>query len=74
MGRRGQPEWREFNHGDEDMIARFVDIMTVSRPDLCVVDALICGEGDGPIANLPRWCGASSPPPTLSRPTSRSRS
>src|SRR5690348_11268553 len=49
--------WRLYNHGDEDMIARFVDIMTVSRPDLCVVDALICGEGDGPVANLPRWCG-----------------
>src|SRR4051794_6080411 len=51
-------KWREFNHGDRDMIARFVDLMTVSRPDLCVVDALICGEGDGPIANQPRWCGA----------------
>jgi uncharacterized protein (DUF362 family) len=49
--------WRNFNHGDREMIARFVDIMTVSRPDLCVVDALICGEGDGPVANLPRWCG-----------------
>jgi uncharacterized protein (DUF362 family) len=49
--------WRQFNHGDADMIARFVDVMTVSRPDLCVVDALICGEGDGPIANMPRWCG-----------------
>jgi hypothetical protein len=34
-----------------------MDIMTVSRPSLCVVDALIAGEGDGPIANLPRWCG-----------------
>jgi uncharacterized protein (DUF362 family) len=51
-------KWREFNHGDREMIARFVDLMTVSRPDLCVVDALICGEGDGPIANQPRWCGA----------------
>lgn len=49
--------WRNFNHGDDDMIDRFVDIMTVSRPDLCVVDALICGEGDGPVANLPRWGG-----------------
>jgi uncharacterized protein (DUF362 family) len=49
--------WRNFNHGDADMIGRFVDLMTVSRPDLCVVDALICGEGDGPIANLPRWSG-----------------
>ncbi len=49
--------WREYNHGDEEMIGRFMDIMTVVRPSLCVVDALIAGEGDGPIANLPRWCG-----------------
>lgn len=49
--------WRQYNHGDEDMIGRFMDIMTVSRPALCVVDALIAGEGDGPIANQPRWCG-----------------
>ncbi len=50
-------KWRNHHHGDAEMIARFVDLMTVSRPDLCVVDALICGEGDGPIANLPRWGG-----------------
>ena len=50
--------WRNHNHGDEEHIARFMDIMTVTRPALCVTDALICGEGDGPIANLPRWCGA----------------
>ena len=50
--------WRHHNHGDDDMIGRFMDIMMVSRPALCVVDALIAGEGDGPIANLPRWCGA----------------
>ncbi len=49
--------WRLENHGDDDAIPRFVDIMSVTRPDLCVVDALIAGEGDGPIANLPRWCG-----------------
>ncbi len=57
--------WRETHHGDLDMFARFVDIMSVIRPHLCVVDALIIGEGDGPIANLPRWCGcilASSDP------------
>jgi uncharacterized protein (DUF362 family) len=51
-------EWRHHNHGDEDHIRRFVEIMTVARPALCVVDALIVGEGDGPIANLPRWCGS----------------
>jgi uncharacterized protein (DUF362 family) len=50
-------QWRNHHHGDLDMIARFVDVMTVSRPNLCVVDALIAGEGDGPIANLPRWVG-----------------
>src|SRR5438552_22882 len=49
--------WRQYNHGDTEMIGRFMDIMTVSRPQLCVVDALIAGEGDGPIANQPRWCG-----------------
>ncbi|MBW3625265.1 MAG: DUF362 domain-containing protein, partial [Armatimonadetes bacterium] len=49
--------WRQHNHGDEEMIGRFMDIMTVSRPQLSVTDALIAGEGDGPIANLPRWCG-----------------
>jgi uncharacterized protein (DUF362 family) len=50
-------KWRMHHHGDEEHIARFMDIMTVTRPTLCVVDALIAGEGDGPIANLPRWCG-----------------
>ena len=58
-------KWRMHHHGDEEHIPRFVDIMTVTRPALCVVDALIAGEGDGPIGNLPRWCGcilASSDP------------
>ena len=50
-------DWRNENHGDEEHIPRFMDIMTVTKPDLCVVDAIIAGEGDGPIANLPRWCG-----------------
>ena len=49
--------WRNHNHGDEEHIPRFMDIMMVTKPDLCITDALICGEGDGPIANLPRWCG-----------------
>src|SRR4029078_5653235 len=49
--------WRQYNHGDEEMIGLFIDIMTVVNPALCVVDALVAGEGDGPIANLPRWCG-----------------
>src|SRR5207249_4457171 len=26
--------WRQFNHGDEEMLARFMDIMSVSRPAL----------------------------------------
>jgi uncharacterized protein (DUF362 family) len=50
-------KWRMDHHGDEEHVERFMDIMTVSRPALCVVDALIAGEGDGPVANLPRWCG-----------------
>lgn len=50
-------QWRQHNHGDEDMFGRFMDIMMVTRPTLVVTDALICGEGDGPIANQPRWCG-----------------
>ncbi len=49
--------WRNHNHGDDEHIARFMDIMTVTKPALCVADALIVGEGDGPIANVPRWCG-----------------
>jgi uncharacterized protein (DUF362 family) len=57
--------WRNHNHGDEDHIPRFMDIMIVTRPTLCVVDALIAGEGDGPIADQPHWVGcilASSDP------------
>jgi uncharacterized protein (DUF362 family) len=49
--------WRQRNLGDVDTARRFVDIMSVSRPHLTVVDALIAGEGDGPLANVPRWCG-----------------
>src|SRR5688500_10143395 len=30
--------WRNHNHGDDDHIPRFMDIMTVTRPALCVVD------------------------------------
>jgi hypothetical protein len=50
--------WRLSNHGDDEMIGRFMDVMLASRPAFCVVDALIAGEGDGPIANLPHWCGS----------------
>lgn len=49
--------WRNQHHGDLDMMGRFMDIMMVTRPTLCVVDALIAGEGDGPIANQPHWIG-----------------
>ena len=49
--------WRQHHHGDDDSIARFVSIMAHRKPDLNVVDALIAGEGDGPIANQPHWCG-----------------
>lgn len=50
-------EWREYNHGTTEMYDRFMDIMTVTKPHLCIADALIIGEGDGPIADIPRWCG-----------------
>lgn len=50
-------EWRQHHHGHSQDIGQFMDIMSARRPDLTVVDALIAGEGDGPIANLPRWCG-----------------
>lgn len=49
--------WREHNHGDTIAYGRFMDIMSVIRPHLVITDALIVGEGDGPVANLPRWCG-----------------
>lgn len=49
--------WRQKHHGDDDSIRRFVAIMAHRKPDLNVVDALIAGEGDGPIANQPHWCG-----------------
>ncbi len=49
--------WRQIHHGDDDSIKRFVEIMRHRPPDLNVVDALIAGEGDGPIANQPHWCG-----------------
>lgn len=50
--------WRLNHHGNDDSIARFVAIMAARKPDLNVVDALIAGEGDGPIANQPHWCGS----------------
>ncbi|HWB52719.1 MAG TPA: DUF362 domain-containing protein [Tepidisphaeraceae bacterium] len=49
--------WRQHNHGDMEAYGRFMDIMSVIRPHLVVTDAIIVGEGDGPIANLPIWCG-----------------
>jgi len=33
------------------------DLLTVTRPDLVVMDAVVAGEGDGPIANRPRFVG-----------------
>lgn len=50
-------EWRLHHVGDRETIERFADIMALTRPDLIVTDALICGEGDGPAANTPHWCG-----------------
>jgi len=31
--------------------------MSVTKPALHVCDAIVVGEGDGPVANTPRWCG-----------------
>jgi uncharacterized protein (DUF362 family) len=50
-------EWRQLNHGKPEMFGKFMDIMSITRPHLCVCDGLIAGEGDGPIGNLPHWCG-----------------
>lgn len=50
-------KWRAANIGENDALERFADVMTAVHPDLCITDALICGEGDGPWANRPHWCG-----------------
>lgn len=55
-------------HHDLHTFAEYVDIMSVTSPALHVCDALIVGEGDGPLANTPRWCGcvlASTDPAAL---------
>jgi uncharacterized protein (DUF362 family) len=60
--------WRAATLNEADVIGRFADIVAFMRPDLCVADALICGEGDGPAAATPRWCGcilASADPVAL---------
>ena len=44
-------------HHDAQTFAIWVDVMTVSKPALNVCDAIIVGEGDGPVSNTPRWCG-----------------
>jgi uncharacterized protein (DUF362 family) len=44
-------------HHDVHTCAEYVDIMTVVKPTLNVCDAIVVGEGDGPVANTPRWCG-----------------
>ncbi|HEU5315574.1 MAG TPA: family 1 glycosylhydrolase [Chloroflexota bacterium] len=33
------------------------DLLTVTRPDLVVTDALVAGEGNGPVANTSRFVG-----------------
>lgn len=51
-------KWRANTLRQSQAIEIFADIMTVVRPDLCITDALVCGEGDGPAANVPHWCGS----------------
>jgi uncharacterized protein (DUF362 family) len=55
-------------HHDVHTFSEYVDIMSVTPPALHVCDAIIVGEGDGPLANTPRWCGcvlASTDPAAL---------
>ncbi len=49
--------WRAAQSMHDDLMERYADVMTVLQPDLWITDALICGEGDGPHANRPHWCG-----------------
>jgi uncharacterized protein (DUF362 family) len=67
-------DWRAHHVGDRETIERFADIIALTRPDLIVTDALICGEGDGPAANTPHWCGcilASSDPVAMDAAVAR---
>ncbi len=44
------------------------ELLTVTRPDFCVMDAIVAGEGDGPVANRGRFVGcilASTDPVAL---------
>lgn len=56
VGVIGLEEGRQEHH-DALAFQEWVDVMSVSRPALNVCDALVVGEGDGPLANTPRWCG-----------------
>lgn len=49
--------WRAVQSAEEGIMERFADVLMALRPNLCVTDALICGEGDEPHAGMPRWCG-----------------
>lgn len=51
------PPRRTFYDSNDIRIAWLTDILALIRPDLWITDALICGEGDGPLANTPCWCG-----------------
>jgi len=42
---------------DSRVVEHAADLMTALRPALCIADALVCGEGDGPVATTPHWCG-----------------
>lgn len=67
VGCIGLNEGRQEHH-DRDCFAAFVDVLSVTKPVLNVCDAIVVGEGDGPVANTPRWCGcvlASSDPVAL---------
>lgn len=56
VGVLGLNRGRQLHH-DAHCFAEYMDIMSVTPPRLNICDAIIAGEGDGPVANTPRWCG-----------------
>jgi len=63
--------WRNFNHGDKEMFDRFLDIMSVTKPALCVVDASSAARAMDPSPTCRIGPAVFSLPPTRLPPTSR---
>jgi uncharacterized protein (DUF362 family) len=51
------PDWRSGDQPERQLSARFAEGFAALKPHLTVVDAIICGEGDGPVADMPRFNG-----------------